>query len=69
MDKNENNGFVGRFIRNVRRWRDGHMLVRWIAAGLLETRRSFRRIRGHADLPTLLRALDRRTLDTSKEIA
>jgi hypothetical protein len=44
------NGLVGRFSRNVRR-RDGHMLVRWIAAGLHEARRSFRRLRGHADLP------------------
>ena len=63
------NGLVGHFIRNVRRWRDGHMLVRWIAAGLHESGRSFRRIRGHADLPTLLRALDRRALDTRKEVA
>ena len=26
------NGLVGHFTRNVRRWRDGRMLVRWIAA-------------------------------------
>jgi hypothetical protein len=63
------NGLVGRFVRNVRRWRDGQMLVRWIAAGLQEARRSFRRVRGHADLATLVRALDRRTLDTRKEVA
>ena len=63
------NGLLGRFIRNVRRWRDGYMLVRWIAAGLHEARRSFRRIRGHADLPALIRALDRRTLDTRQEVA
>ena len=63
------NGLVGRFVRNVRRWRDGRMLARWIAAGLHEARRSFRRVRGHADLATLVRALDRRTLDTRKEVA
>jgi putative transposase len=63
------NGLVGHFIRNVRRWRDGKMLVRWIAAGLYEARRSFRRIRGHADLPALIRALDQRTLDTKQEVA
>jgi putative transposase len=63
------NGLVGRYIRNVRRWRDGHMLVRWIAAGLHESGRRFRRIRGHADLPALIRALDRRALDTRKEVA
>ncbi len=39
------NGLVGRFVRNVRRWRDGRMLVRWIAAGLYEARP---RLRGHA---------------------
>ncbi|MGH8699011.1 MAG: IS256 family transposase, partial [Burkholderiales bacterium] len=45
------NGLVGRFVRNVRRWRNGRMLVRWIAAGLRESTRSFRRLRGHGDLP------------------
>ena len=63
------NGLVGHFVRHVRRWRDGRMLVRWIAAGLQEARRSFRRVRGHADLRALIRALDRYTLDTRKEVA
>jgi putative transposase len=63
------NGLVGPFVRHVRRWRDGRMLVRWIAAGLHEARRSFRRVRGHADLTALIRALDRHTLDTAKEVA
>ena len=63
------NGLVGRFTRNVRRWRDGHMLVRWIAAALQDARRSFRRLRGHRDLAALIHALDRRTLDATKEVA
>ena len=63
------NGLVGHFVRHVRRWRDGRMLVRWIAAGLEEARRSFRRVRGHAELPALIHALDRHTLDTRKEVA
>lgn len=63
------NGLVGRFVRNVRRWRDGQMLVRWIAAGLQEAGRGFRRIRGHGDLAALIAALDQRTLDTRKEVA
>jgi putative transposase len=63
------NGLVGHFVRNVRRWRDGHMLVRWIAAGLAEARRSFRRVRGYRDIPKLITALDRRALDTKKEVA
>jgi putative transposase len=63
------NGLVGHFMRHVRRWRDGRMLVRWIAAGLHEARRSFRRVRGHSDLAALIRALDCQTLDTRKEVA
>jgi putative transposase len=63
------NGLVGHFTRNVRRWRDGHMLVRWMAAALDEARRSFRRIRGYQQIPKLLRALERHALDTKKEVA
>jgi len=63
------NGLLGRFVRNVRRWRDGRMLVRWIATGLQEATRSFRRLRGHRDLTALIRALDRKTLDSTKEVA
>ena len=63
------NGLVGHFVRHVRRWRDGRMLVRWIAAGLQEVGRSFRRLRGHRDLPALLRALDRMAMDSRKEVA
>jgi len=47
---------VGHFVHNVRRWRNGRMLVRWIAAGLREATRSFRRLRGHRDLAALVSA-------------
>jgi transposase-like protein len=63
------NGLVGHFVRHVRRWRDGRMLVRWIAAGLRESTRSFRRLRGHRDLAALSRALDRTAMDSRKEVA
>jgi transposase-like protein len=63
------NGLVGHFTRNVRRWRDGRMLVRWIAAALDEARRSFRRVRGYRDIPKLIAVLDAHTLDTKKEVA
>jgi transposase-like protein len=63
------NGLVGHFTRNVRRWRDGRMLVRWIAAALDEARRSFRRVRGYRDLPKLIAVLDAHTLDTKQEVA
>jgi transposase-like protein len=63
------NGLVGHFVRHVRRWRNGRMLVRWIAAGLREAGHSFRRLRGHRDLPALIRALDRTAMDSRKEVA
>jgi putative transposase len=45
--------------RNVTRWRDGHMVLRWTAAGMLNAERSFRRIKGHKQLPDLVAALHR----------
>ncbi len=63
------NGLVGHFIRNVRRWRDGRMLVRWIATGLADAQQRFRRIRGCSDLAALIRNLDHHQLDTTKEVA
>lgn len=43
--------------RNVKRWRGGQMVVRWIAAGVLEAVKGFRRLNGHADMPKLVAAL------------
>jgi transposase-like protein len=63
------NGLVGHFVRNVRRWRDGAMLVRWIAAGLQDAQQRFRRIRGCDEMPALIRALDRHQVDTKKQVA
>ena len=49
------------------------MIVRWIAAGIFEAKRRFRRIRGHQDLNTLFSAIGRhvegRTLDLEKRVA
>ena len=41
----------------VKNWGDGTMKKRWIAAGMLEAERSFRRVRGHADMPVLIAAV------------
>jgi putative transposase len=43
----------------VKRWRDGSMKKRWIAAGMLEAERSFRRVKGCKEMPTLVAALRR----------
>jgi transposase-like protein len=45
--------------RNVTRWRDGQMVLRWTAAGMLNAERSFRRIKGHKQMPQLVDALRR----------
>ena len=45
--------------RNVTRWRDGQMVLRWTAAGMLNAERSFRRIKGHKQMPQLIAALKR----------
>jgi putative transposase len=63
------NGLVGHFVRNVRRWRDGAMLVRWIATGLQDAQQRFRRIKGCDEMPILIRALDRHHVDTKTEVA
>jgi putative transposase len=43
--------------RNVKRWRGGQMMVRWVAAGILEAVKGFRRLKGYADMPTRVTAL------------
>ena len=59
--------------RNVRRWRDGQMLLRWIGAALHEATRGFRRVRGHRDLPKLCAALQSHyaahTVSTVRKVA
>ncbi len=47
--------------RNVTHWRDGQMVLRWTAAGLLNAQRSFRRVRGYKQMPQLVAALHRHT--------
>lgn len=43
--------------RNVKRWRDGGMALRWAAAGMLEAAKQFRRIKGFKAMPQLRAAL------------
>jgi len=42
---------------NVKRWRHGKMIVRWVAVGVLEAAKGFRRLKGCADMPTLVATL------------
>jgi len=45
--------------KNVKRWRDGQMALRWCAAGMVEASKQFRRVNGHLHLPVLRAALER----------
>ncbi len=48
--------------KNVKRWRDAPMALRWCAAGIVEASKQFRRVNGHLHLPTLRAALERETV-------
>jgi len=37
----------------VKNWQDGDMKKRWIATGMIEAQRSFRRVRGHTHMTAL----------------
>lgn len=44
--------------RNVKRWHGGDQRERWVGSGLLVAERQFRRVRGHKQIPALLRVLE-----------
>ena len=46
--------------RNVKRWRGGKMVVRWVAASILEATKGFRRLQGKSDMPKCVAALQTR---------
>jgi hypothetical protein len=37
-------------------WRSGQMMLRWVAAGVFEVVKGFRRVKGYADMPMLVAA-------------
>ena len=50
-------GTVRRVCRNVKRWRNAGMALRWTAAGMMEAIKGFRRLKAHKQLPILKAAL------------
>ena len=52
--------------RNVKRWKDGDIRLRWAAAGMLAAAGQFRRVQGHAQLPQLAGALAQVTASCSQ---
>ena len=50
-------GTVRRVCRNVKRWRDASMALRWTAAAMQEAAKGFRRLKARKQLPMLRAAL------------
>jgi hypothetical protein len=54
--------------RNVQRWKDRDMRLRWAAAGMLAAAGQVRRVQGYAQLPQLAGALAQVTASCSQPI-
>jgi transposase-like protein len=54
------NGSIAHFTRNVKRWKDGQMTLRWVASAFSDAASRFRKLTGHRDMKFLLNALEQR---------
>lgn len=54
------NGSIAHYTRNVKRWKDGQMTLRWAASALSDASARFRKLRGHRDMKVLTAALNSR---------
>ena len=67
------NGAVAHHTRNVKRWRDGQMVLRWVGAALHQASYGFRRVRGYRSLAKLCAVLkrhrDARVMNTERKVA
>lgn len=59
------NGGIVTYSRNVKRWRGGSMVVRWVSAAIVETEKKFRRVHGWRDIKKLITVLT--DLETKEE--
>ena len=55
------NGSIAHYTRNVRHWKDGEMVLRWVASALSDACKRFRKLRGFGEMKTLLKALAQRS--------
>lgn len=51
------NSVVRRVSGRVTNYKDAEMALRWTAAGFIEAEKSFKKLRGHADLKILINGL------------
>jgi transposase-like protein len=54
--ENLNSG-IATYSKNVKRWRSGSMVVRWVSAAIVEAGKKFRRVQGWSDIEKLTRTL------------
>ena len=54
------NGLIAHYTRNVKRWKDGLMTLRWVASALSDAAGRMRKLRGHSDMKSLISALELR---------
>ncbi len=55
--ENLNSG-IATYTRNVKRWRGGSMVGRWVSTAIQEAEKKFRRIQGFRDIEKLTKALE-----------
>ncbi len=53
---------VEQVCRNVKRWHGGDQRERWVGSGLLVAEKQFRRVKGHRQIPVLIKELEARAL-------
>ena len=65
------NGSLRRIARNVKRWKDEAMIRRWVALGIAEAQKGFRRVKGYVHMPSLVAALrpDASSVASEKKVA
>ncbi len=51
------NGSIAHYSRNVKRWKDASMILRWVGFSLHEASRGFRAVRGFRDIKALIAAM------------
>lgn len=56
------NAVIRQVCRNVKRWRDAKMALRWTAAGMQEAAKGFRRLKAYKQLPILKDTLKKHRL-------
>jgi putative transposase len=51
------NSRIRKKTQNVTKWKDGTMILRWVAVALVETAKTFRKLRDYVGMPKLVTAL------------